>query len=231
LTGVLAFQVWDVFGWAGQAVFTWRVVHQWLASERARESIVPRTYWAWSLLGTALLLVYLVHRRDPVFVLGTLVNGSIYARNLWMSREGAPRRPLRRSVLWPVVLGLALFAAVSVEALGPDHGLVHFERPLAWLVVGFVGQVLWSGRFVVQWIASERRGESILPPAFFWMSIVGSMLLFSYAVSQRGPEGPDWVNTAAYALNPIPYARNLVLLSRRRRASAAGAPGGPPSPA
>ena len=79
---------------------------------------------------------------------------------------------------------------------------------------------LWSGRFVVQWIASERRGRSVLPPAFFVMSLAGSVLLFLYAAFQRPP---DWVNLAAYALNPIPYARNLVLLARGRRPGTARA--------
>jgi lipid-A-disaccharide synthase-like uncharacterized protein len=218
---VLAFQVWDAFGWAGQAVFTWRVVEQWVASERARRSVIPPAFWAWSLLGSALLVVYAAHRRDPVFLLGPLLNGSIYARNLWMSRPGAPRRAARRPALWPLALGFVLFAAVTVESIGPDHGFVQFGHPLVWLVIGFVGQALWSGRFVVQWIVSERRGESVLPPVFFWMSIVGSVLLFLYALVRPGP---DWVNIAAYSLNPIPYARNLVLLSRSR-AAARGVPG------
>jgi lipid-A-disaccharide synthase-like uncharacterized protein len=218
---ILAFQVWDAFGWAGQAVFTWRVVSQWIASERAKKTVIPASFWAWSLLGSALLVVYAAHRRDPVFLLGPLLNGCIYARNLWMSRPGVPPRAARRPALWPLAIGFLLFGAVSVEAIGPDHGFVQFGHPIVWLVIGFVGQALWSGRFVVQWIVSERRGESVLPPAFFWMSIAGSVLLFLYALVRPGP---DWVNIAAYALNPIPYARNLILQSRARAAAAGGAP-------
>jgi lipid-A-disaccharide synthase-like uncharacterized protein len=212
LTLVVAFQVWDAVGWAGQAVFTWRVVLQWVASERAKKSVIPPSFWAWSLLGAVLLVVYAAHRRDPVFVLGALVNGCIYARNLWMAHRGVttPARP--RRVLWPVVFGLLLFAGVSYEALGENHGIVQFGHPVVWLVVGFVGMTLWTGRFVVQWYVSERLGESVLPPAFFWMSLAGSVLLFLYALVRPGP---DWVNIAAYALNPIPYARNLVLLYRK----------------
>jgi lipid-A-disaccharide synthase-like uncharacterized protein len=213
LTGVLALQVWDGFGWAGQAVFTWRVVQQWWASERARKSVVPPSFWAWSLLGSALLGVYLAHRRDPVFLLGVLVSASIYARNLWLSRRGGPRGRSGRRVLWPVLLGVLLFAGAVVESIGPG-GVVGFGHAVPWLVLGFAGQVLWSGRFVVQWVASERRGESVLPPAFFWMSIAGSVVLFLYALVRPDP---DWVNLAAYALNPIPYVRNLVLLRRERR--------------
>ena len=209
-SGVLALQVLDGFGWAGQAVFTWRVVHQWLASEKAKMSVLPPSFWAWSLLGTALLVVYAAHRRDPVFLLGPLVNGFLYGRNLWMSRRGARSpRAAPRSVLWPVLAGVAVFAAVTVEAVGPRHGLVQYERGVLWLTLGFAGQVLWSGRFVVQWYESEKKGVSHLPASFFRMSVAGAVLLFSYAVSQK-----DWVNMAAYALNPIPYVRNLVLLRR-----------------
>jgi lipid-A-disaccharide synthase-like uncharacterized protein len=222
VTGFLALVWLDGLGWAGQAAFTWRVVHQWWASERAGRSVVPRAYWGWSLLGTALLLGYATHRRDPVFFVGALVNGCVFARNLWLSRPGrvpTPRvagRPGPR--LLPVAVGLVIFGVVIVEAIGPEHGLVHFVRSVPWLAVGFVGQTLWIGRFVVQWWASERKGESHLPKAFFEMSIAGAALLFAYAVSQR-----DWVNMAAYALNPIPYARNLVLLRREAKAARAAA--------
>ena len=95
------------------------------------------------------------------------------------------------------------------QAVGPNHGLVQYERGTLWLVIGFAGQALWSGRFVVQWYESEKKGVSHLPASFFRLSIAGAVLLFAYAVSQK-----DWVNMAAYALNPIPYARNLVLLRR-----------------
>lgn len=216
---LLAFQTWDAFGWAGQAVFTWRVVHQWLASEKAKKSVLPPSFWAWSLLGTVLLIVYASYRRDPVFLLGPLVNGCLYARNLWMSRRKTHTpRAESRSVLWPVLAGVAIFAAVTIEALGENHGLVKYERGILWLVVGFLGQALWSGRFVVQWYESEKKGVVHLPAAFFRMSLAGALLLFTYAVSQR-----DWVNMAAYALNPIPYARNLILLRRQRAEDSDGA--------
>jgi lipid-A-disaccharide synthase-like uncharacterized protein len=218
LNAVLAFQALDAVGWAGQAVFTWRVLHQWIASEKAKKSVVPASFWLWSLLGTVLLLVYCCYRRDPVFVLGPLVTGTIYARNLWITRRG-PRATTRpKNVLWPVPVGLLLFAALTVEAIGPDHGLVRYDLPIAAMVAGFLGQALWIGRFVVQWWESERLGHSVLPASFFWMSIAGSTLLFAYAIARR-----DYVNMAAYALNPIPYARNLVLIHRTRRAEAVSA--------
>jgi lipid-A-disaccharide synthase-like uncharacterized protein len=217
LAPVLALQVWDGFGWAGQAVFTWRILHQWLASEKAKRSVVPPSFWAWSLLGSALRVVYDAYRRDPVYLLGDLVNGSIYGRNAWMSRPAAVARRGARTAVWPVFLGLAIFVGVAVESLGPDHGFVRFDYTLPWMLAGFVGTLLWTSRFVIQWWESERKGHSHLPASFFWISIVGSVLLFAYAVFRR-----DWVNMASYALNPVPYARNLVLMARHKAAPGAG---------
>jgi len=208
---VLAFQVLDGAGILGQAIFTWRIVHQWWASERAKRTVIPASFWAWSLLGSCLLLVYTAHRREPVFMLSALVNGCIHARNLWMSRPGAPVKKSLRPALWPVVLGLVLFAGITIEAIGPDHGLVRFDYARPWLVVGFVGQILWSFRAVLQWYLSERLGESVLPPSYFWIGIVGAVFSFAYAVFRR-----DYVQMLAYGLTPIPYARVLILESRHR---------------
>ena len=216
---VLAFQLWDAAGWAAQAVFTWRMVHQWVRSEQAGRSVLPPAFWAWSLLGSALDLVYLFHRRDPVFASGALVSACIFGRNWWMARRPAPApRAGGRPVVWPILSGLVLFAAVTVEAVGPDHGLVRFDRGLVWLVIGFVVTVGWTARFVVQWWASERTGVSHLPAAFFHVGLVSAVLLTVYAVSQV-----DWVKMFAFGTTVVPYARNLVLMRRAAARDAAAA--------
>jgi lipid-A-disaccharide synthase-like uncharacterized protein len=224
---VLAWQSWDTLGLAGQAIFTWRIVEQWLASERAKRTVIPSRFWTWSLLGSALLVLYNVHRREPVFLLSALVNGSLYARNLWISRRPADGPREGRSALWPVVVGVLLFAGVTVEAIGPDRGLVRYDYPLPWLVAGFLGQALWSGRFVVQWWTSERLGRSVLPPSFFWMGLAGSAISLAYAVFRL-----DWVNMLAYGLSPVPYARNLLIHARheavRRERAGRHGEAGPP---
>lgn len=81
---------WVVFGFAAQAVFASRFVVQWITSERAGRSIVPTAFWYLSLLGTGMLALYAVHRRDPVFILGQTLNSLIYVRNLMLIyRPGA----------------------------------------------------------------------------------------------------------------------------------------------
>ena len=211
LLSPLAFQVWDAVGWAGQVLFALRVLHQWVASEKAGRSHVTPAFWWYSLLATPLLLIYVLHRKDPVFIVGVLVNGFLYARNLRLALR--PDAAERRGSPWmPVILGLALFALVTFVSLSWQT-IVRYDIPWPWLALGFTGQALWTSRFVVQWVLSERQGRSVLPPAFFWMSLVGAALLFAYAVFRV-----DWVMMAAFAFNPIPYVRNLILLRRERLA-------------
>lgn len=75
------------FGFAGQALFSARFVIQWLASERARRSVVPVLFWHFSIAGGTTLLLYALYRQDPVFVLGQGMGLFIYARNLWLIRH------------------------------------------------------------------------------------------------------------------------------------------------
>jgi lipid-A-disaccharide synthase-like uncharacterized protein len=81
--------VWIVIGFLGQAFFSARFVVQWLASERARRSVVPRAFWFLSLGGGATLLAYAVYRRDPVFIAGQGAGLFIYLRNLALIRREA----------------------------------------------------------------------------------------------------------------------------------------------
>lgn len=78
------FDAWVLLGLAAQGLFTMRFVVQWLASERAKRSVVPVTFWFFSLGGGALLLVYAIQREDPVFILGQGLGLFIYVRNLWL---------------------------------------------------------------------------------------------------------------------------------------------------
>lgn len=78
---------WIAFGLIGNAVFFSRFLIQWLASEKAGKSIVPTTFWYLSIAGSAVLLIYAVHRRDPVFILAYLPNAFVYLRNLQLIKR------------------------------------------------------------------------------------------------------------------------------------------------
>ena len=73
---------WLLLGFVGQAFFSGRFIVQWIASERRRTSVVPIAFWWLSVAGGATLLVYAIHRRDPVFILGQACGLAVYGRNL-----------------------------------------------------------------------------------------------------------------------------------------------------
>ena len=86
----MANQIWIVIGFIGQAFFFGRFFVQWIASERSKRSVVPRSFWYLSMAGGAVLLVYAIHRRDIVITVGQATGFLIYTRNLWfIHRPGA----------------------------------------------------------------------------------------------------------------------------------------------
>lgn len=80
---------WVAFGLLGQLMFTGRFLVQWIASERARKSVIPMAFWYFSIGGGLILLSYAIYRKDPVFVLGQSLGVFIYLRNLWLIRREA----------------------------------------------------------------------------------------------------------------------------------------------
>ena len=81
---------WILIGFLGQALFFGRFFVQWIASERRKESVIPRSFWYLSMAGGAVLLFYSIHRRDPVFIVGQATGLFIYTRNLWFIHRHVP---------------------------------------------------------------------------------------------------------------------------------------------
>ena len=84
-----------------------------------------------------------------------------------------------------------------------------------WLIIGFVGQALFGARFIIQWIVSEKKGESTIPLAFWYCSIGGAIVLLSYAIYKEDP-----VFIVGQSLGSIVYIRNLILIDRKRKSMA-----------
>jgi lipid-A-disaccharide synthase-like uncharacterized protein len=89
---------------------------------------------------------------------------------------------------------------------------------LIWIAIGFTGQALFFGRFFVQWIASERSKRSVIPLAFWYLSLAGGSVLLAYAIHQRDP-----VFIAGQAAGFFIYSRNLWLIHRDVRGPGKGA--------
>jgi len=84
------------------------------------------------------------------------------------------------------------------------------RNPPFWITVGFLGQALFTARFLVQWLASEQKRTSVVPIAFWWLSLAGGMTLLSYAISRRDP-----VIVTGQAMGIFVYVRNLMLTEGR----------------
>src|SRR3954463_13117794 len=84
-----------------------------------------------------------------------------------------------------------------------------------WVKIGFLGQILFTARFLVQWVASEKKKDSVVPVAFWWLSIVGGVILLAYAIHRRDP-----VIIVGQAMGLLVYVRNLMLVERARRRAA-----------
>ncbi len=84
-----------------------------------------------------------------------------------------------------------------------------------WIAIGFLGQALFSARFLVQWIASEMRRASVVPLAFWWFSLAGGVTLFAYALWREDP-----VFIAGQGFGLLVYARNLILIRKSGKAAA-----------
>ena len=107
----------------------------------------------------------------------------------------------------------SLFAAVAKAKL------LWFEID-AWDILGFVAQLLFASRFLFQWLASERRGHSYVPVYFWWISLAGAALLLVYCLGLARPPVPIM---AGQVFGFSVYARNLVLIRRKRRLDEAAA--------
>ncbi|SIO56634.1 Uncharacterized N-terminal domain of lipid-A-disaccharide synthase [Singulisphaera sp. GP187] len=80
-----------------------------------------------------------------------------------------------------------------------------------WVKIGFLGQAAFTARFLVQWVASEKKKASVVPVAFWWLSIIGGLVLLAYAIHNRDP-----VIIVGQATGLLVYIRNLMLVQRAR---------------
>jgi lipid-A-disaccharide synthase-like uncharacterized protein len=93
-----------------------------------------------------------------------------------------------------------------------------------WLAIGFLGQGLFFGRWVVQWIASEKKAASQVPLSFWYMSLIGGLITLAYAIYREDP-----VFIAGQSIGSIVYIRNLMLISRASQTKDLAGPSSPQS--
>ncbi len=107
--------------------------------------------------------------------------------------------------------GNRLFRALNISSWGS----------FVWLSIGFVGQVLFAGRMVLQWIVSEKKKQSHIPESFWWFSLIGGGMLLIYFIWRQDPIG-----VLGQAPNVVIYVRNIRLIRKQRRRDAKAIGGG-----
>jgi lipid-A-disaccharide synthase-like uncharacterized protein len=80
-----------------------------------------------------------------------------------------------------------------------------------WLTIGFLGQALFTARFLIQWVVSEKQRDSVVPVAFWWLSLLGGTALLAYAIFRRDP-----VIITGQGMGLFVYTRNLMLVGKAR---------------
>jgi len=184
---------------------------QWILSERARRVLSPSLFWILSLAGAYLLCLYGWLRDDFSIVLGQFISYYIYLWNLNIKGIwGKIPTPLRL-VLMLTPIAAICFVAGNAEAF--TARFLHNEAVPLWLLLfGSAGQVLFTLRFVYQWLYSRKEGKSRLPAGFWTISLIGSLTIVTYGLIRL-----DAVLIVGQSFGVMAYIRNLILIKNEKK--------------
>ena len=193
-------------GFLAQILFSSRLIIQWIVSEKHRKVMTPTTFWTLSMIASFLLFIYGYLRNDFAIMLGQSLTYFIYIRNLQLQNQ------LRKI---PKIVQLILLAVPTLITIYYfnnnviDKNLLFKNEaiPLWLLILGIVSQVIFTFRFIYQWLYSEHKKVSALPFGFWLLSLVGSSLILTYAIIRKDP-----VLFVGHILGLVIYARNLILI-------------------
>ena len=195
-------------GFIAQILFSSRLIIQWITSEKHQKVITPTLFWTLSLIASFLLFIYGYLRDDFAIMLGQGLTYFIYIRNLQLQGEWEkfPR------VMQYILLGAPTLIAIyyfNNNVIDRDVLFKNEAIPTWLLTLGIVSQIIFTFRFIYQWIYSERKKQSSLPFGFWMLSLIGSLLILIYAVYRRDP-----VLFIGHSLGLMIYARNLFLIKK-----------------
>jgi lipid-A-disaccharide synthase-like uncharacterized protein len=195
-------------GFLAQILFSSRLIVQWLTSEKQKKVTTPVLFWSLSLIASFLLFIYGYLRDDFAIMLGQILTYFIYIRNLQLQNQWNKLPKLMQWFLFvfPVLIGVYYF---NNNVIDVDNLFRNEAIPLWLLILGIVSQVVFTFRFVYQWLYSEKKKESSLPFGFWLLSLIGSLLILSYAIIRKDP-----VLFAGHILGATVYIRNLILLKK-----------------
>jgi lipid-A-disaccharide synthase-like uncharacterized protein len=192
-------------GFLSQVLFFARNIAQWFLSEKKGEVVSPAIYWQISLAASILMLTYGILRNDFAIVLGQIIVYMIYIRNLQLKKVWSHMHIIARllAIIIPLIYLGWLFLGKTYNF---NSILKNEEVPILLMIWGSAGQIIFTFRFIYQWLYSEKRNDSFLPIGFWIISTIGSLMIFSYAIYRLDP-----VLFAAHSLGLFIYIRNILL--------------------
>ncbi|WP_022850179.1 lipid-A-disaccharide synthase N-terminal domain-containing protein [Limisalsivibrio acetivorans] len=204
-----------IFGIAGQIIFFTRFIIQWLYTERQKRSVVPISFWYFSLSGSFILLTYSIIIKDPIFIFGQSLGFIIYLRNLYFIylERGVSKSKFTRYTLIFLIVYVGVSAAAAFIA--PSIREEKEASQLLWIYgIGLVGQGFFFLRFFVQWLYSEKLRKSAFPVLFWYFSIAGSVFLLTYSIIVG-----DVVFIIGQIIGLLIYFRNIYYIGKEAKAS------------
>ena len=197
-------------GFLSQLLFSSRILIQWIQSEKSKKVVTPLIFWQLSLVASFLLFVYGWLRNDFAIMLGQVITYFIYIRNLQLQNFWKKMPLLLRSflLLFPFIIVIYGF---NNNALDLSLLLRNESIPLWLVILGSIAQVVFTGRFIYQWIYSERKKSSELPLGFWILSISGSLLIMIYAILRKDP-----VLLTGHIFGSFVYIRNIFLIKKSK---------------
>ena len=201
---------WIIYsiGFLAQILFSSRLIIQWIQSEKVKKVVTPLLFWQLSLLASFLLFVYGWFRDDFAIMLGQVLTYFIYIRNLQIQGYWKKLHPFFRIFLFvfPVIL---VIYSYNNNQFDMQRVFKNDNIPLWLLILGIIAQIIFTFRFVYQWIYSERKKESSLPMGFWVLSITGSLLIITYAILRKDP-----VLLTGHVFGSFVYIRNIFLIKK-----------------
>ena len=197
-------------GAIAQILFSSRLLLQWILSEKHKKILTPVLFWELSLLASFLLFIYGYLRDDFAIMLGQTITYYIYIRNMQLQNQWKKfAKPLR---IFIYIFPLLILLYGYNNGIYDRQKLFHNENIPSWLfILGIVSQILFTFRFIYQWLYSEKRKESHLPLGFWVISLSGSFLILAYAIFRKDP-----VLFAGQLTGFVVYFRNIVIIKKNK---------------
>ena len=195
-------------GFLAQILFSSRMILQWIISEKNKKVLSPVLFWEISLLASFLLFVYGYLRHDFSIMLGQSITYYIYVRNIQLQNDWNKFPKILR---WFILIfpALIVWYGYNNNVIDVDHLFKNENIPQWLLFLGIFSQILFTFRFVYQWIYSEKRKNSVLPMGFWVISLIGSVLIFIYAIIRKDP-----VLFVGNAMGLVVYFRNIIIIRK-----------------